>query len=300
MSRGVDRLKTALGANIADSIRRDRGGQPGAAPAADAPPQNRYAGLDRVKAFAIPLDRIVPDPDQPRKEFDPESLGRLARSLRERGQLQPCRVRWDASAALWVVVAGERRLRAAKLAGLDTLQCVDAARDLSPEDRLAEQLVENCLRDDLSPVEQANAYRALMEQGGMSQRQIAEHLHVSQGSVSRALALLGLPGEVRDRIDSGSLSAAAGAELARIAEPAVQVEAARVAAEEGLNRGEVAELVQALKAKRPAPPSRPEPVTVEVDGCQVTMRWRKPNGLSPLQVLRRACRQLQDRDGEAA
>jgi ParB family chromosome partitioning protein len=297
MSRGVDRLKASLGGNIADSIRRDRGG-PGAPPGHDGgrqgPPTDRYAGLDRVRAYAIPVDRIEPDPGQPRREFGGEELGRLAASLKARGQLQPVRVRWDEGRGVYVILAGERRWRAAKLAGLEALSCVVQEGDLTEDERLMVQLVENALREDLKPVEQARAFRRLMDARGYSTRDLADELHVAQSSVVRALSLLGLPAEVQDRVDGGSLPATTASELARIAEPDLQAEAARAAVEQGMNRAEVTDLVRALRSRRsaPAPAPAPDPVSVEVDGCVVTLRWRRANGLSPLQVLRRACREV--------
>src|SRR5262245_23845147 len=105
----------------------------------------------------IRLDRIGPDPAQPRKEFDEESLARLADSMRSRGQLQPIRVRWDDSADRYTVVVGERRYRAALLAGMEAIACVVVAGSPTPEDLLEDQLVENALREDLRPIEQAQA-----------------------------------------------------------------------------------------------------------------------------------------------
>ena len=141
----------------------------------------------------IRLDRIVTDPNQPRTEFDPESLARLATSLRERGQLQPIRVRWDDTASCYVVVVGERRLRAAQLAGLESLACVVVAGEPTAEDLLEDQLVENCLREDLKPIEQAKAYKSLMASRGLSTRQLAERLQIGAASVAKALALLDTP-----------------------------------------------------------------------------------------------------------
>ena len=127
-----------------------------------APMPDRLQGVARSKnAAEIPLDKIDPDPDQPREEFEPEALGRLAESLRARGQLQPIRVRWDEGRALYVIVCGERRWRAAGMAGLTTMSCVivegpiyagRAARRSSSS--------RTCVREDLQPIEQAKAFRA--------------------------------------------------------------------------------------------------------------------------------------------
>src|SRR5262249_33555180 len=148
----------------------DEGDAAAAAPAAADP----FDGRRQLReACAIRIDRIVADPDQPRKEFDPEALARLAEALRSRGRLQPIRVRWDQGRGVYVVVVGERRWRAARLAGLESLVCVVADGDPSDAEILEDQLVENALRQDLKPVEQARAYRRLMERLGLTPQQLA-------------------------------------------------------------------------------------------------------------------------------
>ena len=114
-------------------------------------------------------------------------------SLKQRGQLQPIRVRWDEADQHYVVVIGERRWRAAKLAGLESIACVVVPGTATPEEILEDQLVENCLREDLKPIEQARAYQSLMQRLGLSQRALAEKLTVSQGQIMQALKLLELP-----------------------------------------------------------------------------------------------------------
>ena len=116
------------------------------------PPQLR--GVDRMRdAKMIPLDLIEPDPGQPRKEFDPESLTKLADSLRKRGQIQPITVCWNDSQAAYVILTGERRWRAARQAGLEKLACIVHDKPMT-EGELHMQLIENCLREDLKPMEQ--------------------------------------------------------------------------------------------------------------------------------------------------
>ena len=142
-------------------------GAPGAGP---RPMPAHLVGVVRSKDVSqIAIDRIDRDPRQPREEFDPEGLERLAQSLRQRGLLQPIRVRWDAGQERYVIICGERRWRAAKMAGLESLACVIVEGDLTHQERLAIQLVENALREDLKPIEQARAYKTLMKaQGGRS------------------------------------------------------------------------------------------------------------------------------------
>jgi ParB family chromosome partitioning protein len=120
------------------------------------------------------IDRIVPDLDQPRKEFDPDAIDRLAASLLKHGQLMPIRVRWNGKVGKWVVISGERRYRAAHQAGLKTICCLFNDGEPTPSEIFQEQLIENCLREDLKPIEQARAYRQLMEMHGWTAKQLSE------------------------------------------------------------------------------------------------------------------------------
>src|SRR5262249_18938364 len=117
---------------------------------------------DRL-AGHMEIERIIPDPDQPRKLFTEESIAQLAESLRKTGQLQPIRVRWSEERAKWVIISGERRYRAALLAGLKTVSCLFSDRPLTESEVRQESLIENLLREDLRPIEAANGYRQLME-----------------------------------------------------------------------------------------------------------------------------------------
>lgn len=245
--KNADTLKARFGANIRESMGGRATEAAGPLPSASAfhGETSKYQGANRVKdALAIEVDRIVPDPDQPRKEFDSESLEDLAASLKTRGQLQPIRVRWEESMGKWVVIAGERRYRAARLAGLATLICVEAKGSLSAEDILEDQLVENCLREDLKPIEQAHAFKALIDRRGWSQRELAEHLHVGLASVNRALALLDLPTEIQDRVESGALAPSVAYEVSRLDDMEVQRQVAEQIVSERLNREEATEVVR--------------------------------------------------------
>ena len=163
------------------------------------PPQLR--GVDRMReAKMIPLDLIEPDPGQPRKEFDPESLTKLADSLRKRGQIQPVTVCWNDSQAAYVILTGERRWRAARQAGLEKLACIVRDKPLTEGELRAVQLIENCLREDLKPMEQAHAYRDLMTANDWSARRLGEELDLNHATILRALALLELPEDIQQRV----------------------------------------------------------------------------------------------------
>lgn len=303
--KGIERFKAAVGDNIRESMGAvSTGGAGGPLPGTSRGVAGRYDGVTRPKdAFTIPVSRIDPDPDQPRREFDPDDLRRLADSLQARGQLQPIRVRFDAAREAWVIVSGERRWRAAGLAGLATLACVEAKGGASPEDILEDQLVENCVRSDLRPIEQANAFKTLMDRRGITGRQLAETLKLSPMSVSRALALLDLPSIVQDQVEQGTLSPSAAYEVGKLDDPEVQAEIARVATTEKLTRDQVAGVVQAIKARRPTS-IRPEPVTLDVGDGTVVVKPKRGGASSAVQLLRKALRMMQEmekgRSGDAA
>jgi ParB family chromosome partitioning protein len=291
----LDELRRTAGQNVKDSAGASRVDRAAGDLVSGAP--ERWRGVERSRDMAlIPVAKIDRDPNQPRQEFDEEELARLAESLRIRGQLQPIRVRWDEGRGMYMILAGERRWRAARMAGLDRLSCVIHQGDLTEDEKLAMQLVENALRTDLKPVEQAKAYRRLMAAKGYSTRDLAAELHIAQTSVVRALALLDLPADVQVRVEGGELAATVAAELTKLPDPTLQTEVAQAIVTEGLTRTEVTELVQAVKARRPAPSRRPEPVTVDLGDCSVTVRWKKASETTVMQALRKATKHLQEHE----
>jgi ParB family chromosome partitioning protein len=301
----LDKILATSGSNIDASMGAGRSAKPlhGATPTASASGPARLEGLARSKnAAEIPVDRIERAPEQPREDFNEEGLERLAQSLKTRGQLQPIRVRWDEGRRVYVIVCGERRWRAAKMAGLSTLSCVIMDRPAEPGELLALQLVENALREDLRPIEQARAYKALLELHTWSARQLAAELAINPATVTRALALLELPTSVQDRVEEGSLAPATAYEVSKVEDPAIQAEVAQVAVDEGLKRSEVAELVQAVKARRPVLAARPEPVAFDLGDCTVTVRWKKASPTTAPQALKKALKMAQhlERPDQAA
>jgi ParB family transcriptional regulator, chromosome partitioning protein len=183
---------------------------------ADARPNPRAVGASPAAGtYDIELARITPDPEQPRKHFDDDELGRLAASLKADGQLEPVRVRYDAGQDRYVIVCGERRYRAAQRAGLRSLLAIVDDRDLQPDRLTHLQLVENALRVDLSPLESARAYDALMATWDCTQQELAQRLNISESKVSRSLALLHLPADVHADIEAGKVGAVAAVKQAR-------------------------------------------------------------------------------------
>jgi ParB family transcriptional regulator, chromosome partitioning protein len=290
---GIERFTSRLGGNIRESM--GAAGSTGAGgplpTAATAAGPSQYHGVTRPKdALTIPLDRIVPDADQPRKEFDEGPLAELAASLKTRGQLQPIRVRWSPQVDRWVIVAGERRYRAALMAGLASLVCVEAKGTMTPEEILEEQLIENALREDLKPIEQARAYKALVDRRGCSYRQLAESLNISHMAITRALNLLTLPAAVQERVESGQLAPSVAYEVSKLEDPAAQAEVAARVVAEGLSRAETVEAVRratpssskgrgAIKAR----PRRPTVRTIKTTAAKVTVEFKK--AVDPAEVL---------------
>lgn len=193
---------------------------PGAPEAGEAP-----TGL-----LEVPVNAVGPNPKQPRTRFDEETIASLAASIREVGILQPIVVRRSADGR-YEVIAGERRLRAAKAAGLATVPVV--LRDSEDSDLLREALIENIHREDLNPIEQAEAFRQLLEELGLKQEELAGRVGVSRSHIANTIRLLGLPLEVQQLLADDKVSAGhARALLALGDKEAMTTLALRVAAED--------------------------------------------------------------------
>ena len=187
MTKGRSALGRGLGALI-----------PGATLAATAPgPASDANGL-----LEIAVERIDPNPDQPRRRFDGEQLERLADSIRAHGVLQPIVVR--RSGDRYELVVGERRWRASRAAGRPTIPAV--VSDAAPRERLALALIENVQRHDLNPIELAYAYRSLAE-AGLTQDEIGREVGLDRSSIANSLRLLELPRELQEDVELGRLSA---------------------------------------------------------------------------------------------
>ena len=158
----------------------------------------------------VPLDLIRPNPRQPRRSFDEKGIDRLADSIRSRGVLQPIVVRPLASGH-FELVAGERRLRAAKSAELDTIPAI--VRDADDEERLALALAENMAREDLNPVDEARACATLVDDLGLTKEEVSRRVGRSRAAISNLIRLLELPEEALELIESGRLSEGHGRAL---------------------------------------------------------------------------------------
>lgn len=188
----------------------------------------------------IPVGAVAPNPRQPRTMFEDESLEALAVSIREVGVLQPIVVRRVGGE--FELIAGERRLRAARLAGLATVPAV--VRDSDDSESLREALIENIHREDLNPIELAEAFRELLEELGLKQETLAARLGVSRSHVANTIRLLGLPSEVQQLLAKRRIQAGHGRALLALGDGEVQRGLALRAAAEDLSVREVEEVVR--------------------------------------------------------
>ena len=203
-------------------------------------------------SVTLPLAQIQPGLDQPRKHFDQDSLAELADSIREHGILQPLTVR-RLSSGYYQIIAGERRWRAAKLAGLTEVPALIIEADDRKVMELA--LIENLQREDLNPVEEALGYETLIREYGLTQDGVARRMGKSRPAVANALRLLTLPPRARALLEEGKLSA--GHARAVLAAPApVQEALAEQIVREGLSVRQAEQLAKKLAAKKP-PKARP-------------------------------------------
>ncbi|GAB1457933.1 ParB/RepB/Spo0J family partition protein [Spirochaetota bacterium] len=181
------------------------------------PPVAGQSGRDGAGILSLPVSRIMPSPDQPRKSFDDQSIAELADSIKRHGIIQPLVVEEDGSGA-YRIVAGERRWRAAALAGLSEVPAI--VKEYGREKRLEIALVENVQREDLNPIDEAEAYRQLMEATALTQDQVAERVGKSRSAVANALRLLGLPADAMESLRSGSITAGHARAILSVINPA--------------------------------------------------------------------------------
>ena len=200
----------------------------------------------------ISIDEIDPNASQPRRDFDKEALEQLADSIREAGVLSPILV--VENGMRYRIVAGERRYRAARLAGLETVPCI--VRSMTNEQQMEAALIENQQRQDLNPIEEAAAIRSLMQECGYTQEQAARKLGKSRPAIANALRLLNLPKAVTDLVVTGDLSAGQARVLAGLDSEARQLELAHQCVLHGSSVRRLEELAKARPAVRQAAPKR--------------------------------------------
>jgi ParB family chromosome partitioning protein len=215
----------------------------------------------------IPVAQILPNPRQPRIRFDPEEMAELAASIREHGVLQPLIVTRGEQGGnepsgvtqmeQYVLIAGERRLLAARQAGLERVPAL--VREASDQQRLEMALVENVQRADLGPLEAAEAYRQLTEDFNLSHEEIAARVGKSRTAVTNTLRLLRLPSSVQEALADGVISEGHGRALLALPTPQSQAAALHIILAQALNVRQTEELVRRLSGQKPSPAPKPSP-----------------------------------------
>ena len=202
-------------------------------------------------SVSLPISQVEPGLNQPRKRFDPDSLSELADSIRIHGVIQPLTVR-RLSSGYYQIIAGERRWRAAKQAGLDEIPAVIIEAD----DRKVMELglIENLQREDLNPAEEARGYQTLMTDYGLTQEQVAQRMGKSRPAVTNALRLLNLPEDLMALVEDGSLSAGHARALLGAPNQTLQRQAAKAVLEKGLSVRQTEALVKALQKEKKEKP----------------------------------------------
>jgi ParB family chromosome partitioning protein len=215
----------------------------------------------------LPVERVSRNPHQPRDRFDEERMAELAASVAEHGIIQPIVVRAVADGS-YELIAGERRLRAARQAGLATIPAV--VRESSSEQLLELALVENIQRADLNAIEEAQAYRELIDRFGLTHEEVARRIGRSRVAVSNALRLLDLAAETRSAIVEGAITEGHGRALASITIPELQRAVLKVVLDRQLSVRQTEELVRRKRAQAPA--RRREPLSADLQDLETQLR----------------------------
>jgi len=215
----------------------------------------RNLSEDAGRIINLPLDSVTPNPDQPRTHFDESEIQDLAASINSVGLLQPIIVRKKDQG--YLVVAGERRLRACRLAGLKKIKAIVVQAD--EERNLTLALIENIQRADLDPIEEARAYRALVDRFKLRQQDVAEKVGRDRATITNSLRLLNLPDEIQEGISDGSISTGHAKVILSVSGRSRQTDLFREIVKKGLSVRALEQIVKDRKAgnedqeKRPAP-----------------------------------------------
>ena len=219
-------------------------------------------------SVTLPISQVEPGLNQPRKRFDPESLEELRQSIELHGIIQPLTVR-RLSTGYYQIIAGERRWRAAKAAGLAEVPAVIIEAD----DRKVMELglIENLQREDLNPAEEARGYQVLMSEYGLTQEQLAQRMGKSRPAIANTLRLLALPAEVMTMLEEGTLSAGHARAVLGASSPALQVECAKKVVENGLSVRQTEALVKVMSkepVEKPATPEGKDNIQIYLDALE--------------------------------
>jgi len=217
----------------------------------------------------ISVNALTPNPRQPRASFDDDELSELAASIQEHGIIQPLIVSPGEQPGQYTLIAGERRLMAAKQAGLKTVPVI--LRDSSEQERLELALIENVQRADLTALETAEAYRQLSTEFGLSHSEIAQRVGKSRVAVTNTLRLLNLPMSVLEALQNNQISEGHARALLALSTAQAQAAAIQTVLDKGLNVRQTEELVRKLSGEKPAQKPKPEP-TPEIKALEERLR----------------------------
>ena len=246
------------------------------------------------KIMEIDVSSIKPNPNQPRKTFDPDALMDLSSSIKAQGVLQPILVE-EIADNVYVIVAGERRFRAAKMAGLRKIPCI--VRSFSDLQRMEISLIENIQRENLNPVEEARAFSYLLTQAGIKQEELAQRVGKGRSTITNSLRLLNLPEKMLEGLEKGYITSGHARALLSVENPADQeVLFSRIISEDlsvrqaealatELNNGKRAVNTLPLKEEKPSVSAKsPEILSIEekflsATGCRVEIKGKYKNGV---------------------
>ena len=223
---------------------------------------------EKKEILALPISKVEPRAEQPRYTFDEVALAELSESIREYGMIQPITVR-PLESGYYQIIAGERRWRAARMAGLTEVP----VRVLEADDRRVSEmaLVENLQREDLTPIEEAKGLRSLMEEYGMTQEEAAQSVGKSRSAVANALRLLNLCPYVMELLEQGFITTGHAKSLLSISDPQTQEAAANTIVAQGLSVRQTERLCAKL-VKEPPAEVKPDPGKITVDYAAETER----------------------------
>lgn len=242
-------------------------------------PEVEPAPSEKAGVQEIEVNRIVPNPKQPRKAFDQEKLQELAQSIRENGVVQPLVLR--DKAGQYEIVAGERRWRASQVAGLATVPAI--VREYTDTEVMEIALIENIQRQDLNPVEEAEAYHVLLEEYNVTQDELARRLGKSRPQITNTLRLLSLPDDLRQLVGEGQLSVGHAKVLLGIDNHQAQKHLASRVLKEGLSVRQLEEAIKQVPASEPEQ-AAPKPKAVrDADILDVEDRLRQLLG-TPVKI----------------
>lgn len=215
----------------------------------------------------IIIKDIIPNQHQPRRDFDEEALAELAQSIKQHGVIQPIIVRKILNG--YELVAGERRWRASQIVGLKTIPAV--LREYTDAEMMEIALIENLQRRDLNPIEEAMAFRSLMEEFGLTQEEVAQRIGRSRSMIANTVRLLNLHSEVQSYVSRGTLNMGQARPLLALENPEMQVTAAKQIIEEDLSARDAEELVRRLVAHRPKKSAETKSAVESQDNTQFFM-----------------------------